>query len=355
MAEVQTDIGAVSSEALRMILPQFVEKNAGDMTLRDVDTDSDHFKYLVESIGTPVGNADHGLINPISVRPIAGRAGYYALVDGLHRFTAWVEAFGKSKPIPAFVRDLSETEMLRQQIIANASQKPTGTAEYAKQLTRLFDVDPMMTLEEVARSVHKDVQTVKKWLGLARLTPDIQQRVDSGEIPQTVAYALSNLSGKVGEGVDPNFWFEQQREWLSRWEEMKTESQAALRFFGEVSNSIKELRKEAKGETERGDAAFKPHAVVRKKSEIEIELKRNQEYLDSGKISDEGQKARISGYGDALKFVLKLDPQTLEQEKKAWDERQAKKQAAAEEKKAGKKSDSIARQTGTFFGTKFTK
>jgi ParB/RepB/Spo0J family partition protein len=349
MAEVQTDIGAATSESLRMILPGNIERNAQDMTLRDVDTDSEHFKRLVESISTPVGNVDHGLINPISVRPIAGRAGYYALVDGLHRFTAWVEAFGKSKPIPAFVRDLSETEMLKQQIVANAHTKPTGTAEFAKQLTRLFDVDPMMTIEDVAKDLKVESQTVKKWLGLAKLTPDLQSKVDSGEIPQTVAYALSNLSGKAPDD-NPNFWFEQQKDWFQRWEEMKGESQAALRFFGEVANAVKELRKEVRGDKGRGEATFKPVAVVRKKSEIEIELKRTQEFIDSGKAQN---PERVAGYRDALQYVLKLDPQTIEQEKKAWEDRQAKKAAAAEEKKAGKKSDSIARSSGTFFDTKF--
>lgn len=353
-----------TSENLRMIPPVFIEQNEKSMTLRTVDTDSDHYRRLVISIATPVGDSDHGLINPISVRPKPGEAGKYIIVEGLHRVTAWTEAFGKSKPIPAFVRDVSETDALKAQIIGNALVKKTRNAEYAKQLTRLFDVDPMLTVEDVAKSLSLDVNTVKSILSLSKLTEDLQIKVDAGELPQTVAYALARLNGKAPSD-NPNFWFDAQRDWHKRWEMMKDEPQAALRFYGEVSNAIKELRKEARGDKTRGEAQFTVVPVLRKKGDIQIQLKRDKEEIETAPDSVVEAAKKVDpnvldyihrrGFAAALEYVLQVDEETISGNRAKWEEDQKAKQAAAEERKAGKKSESTARSsaTKTFFTTKF--
>ena len=352
------------SENLRMIPPVFISRHEKSMTLRDVDTDSDHFRRLVQSIAKPIGDSDHGLINPIAVRPKPGESGQYILVDGLHRFTAWVEAFGKSKSIPCYVRDVSETEALKAQIIGNALTKPTAKAEYAKQLTRLFDVDPLITVEDVAKSLDVDVNTLKSWLNLAKLSEDLQVKVDAGDIPQTVAYALARLNGKA-PADNPNFWFDAQRDWYKRWEQMKDEQQAALRFYGEVSNAVKELRKEARGDATRGAAQFTVTPILRKKGDIQIQLKRDREEIDTAPtgVMEAAKKVDPTtfeyihrrGFASALEYVLQVDEETVASNKAIWEEQQKAKQAATEEKKAGKKSESVARSSGkeTFFGMKF--
>ena len=138
---------AVNGE-LKNININEIEENI--VALRDVDKAKEDYIGLVDSIRRV------GIMNPISVRevknPETGKM-FYAIIDGLHRWTAAKDA-GLTM-LPCYVKPLAEAEILEAQIIANVQKIETRPFEYKNQIKRLFLQNPLLTKSELAARIGK--------------------------------------------------------------------------------------------------------------------------------------------------------------------------------------------------------
>ena len=366
---VQESIDVSQSEVVKKsplieIYPDMIDRNADELTLREVEKESKRFLNLVNSIRAPQGDNDHGLINPIAVRPVVGMAGRYALVDGFHRWTAWKEAFGNSKPIPAHVLNLTDAQVLMTQIIGNVHTKPTAPAENARQVRKILEYNPIMTVEDLANQLNVEPSTITSWMKLTNLPQDFQDEIDGGDMPISVGYVLAkfNPPQKGSEQVKSDYR-SKQKEWYDRFKSITAASswgdQAAQQFCTDCSAAAKRFKTDLKTGT-RGTGEVVVDPVLRKAGEIKIEYNRVLTSFSSisepPAVSDvdevAGEYIHTAGYLEGLKWCLKVDDTTLNNRKTELETAANARQEKAEARKAGQKSESIARAAGNMFGEK---
>lgn len=362
----------VRSENLRYLYPNQILRNDETLTLREVDKDSIKYQNLLVSIRTPRTDAggrvtcDHGLLLPISVRPIVGRPGMYALNDGLHRYTAWKEAFGDSKPLPCIVLELDDEQVLFAQLQANVLNQKTSVKELCHQCIKILDRHPEWSLETLSGQLCVEPNTVRQWMSLAKLPDDIQNRIHDGSLPASIGYCLARFDGK-----DKPFWNSARKEWVDHWDKIKNEHNAIATWLADAASALKRIRKELK---DTGEAKSAPSSEVtastptfRKKGDIEATMRRVEEHLSTYNDGDKKDAEEFvksypkaaaflseAKYLEGIQWVMSVDVQTREERKRVLDEKAAAKASAMEEKKAGKKAETIARATGLMglFGKK---
>lgn len=371
-----------------------IVKNTTNLTLRDVDVKSTQYEKLKKSIGEPkykeitkpdgsvekVKVAEHGLLNPISVRPVPGEPGKYALIDGGHRHAAWQELFGDSLPIPALVKDYNEVQTMEAQIEGNFHVKKTRPAEYTRQIKRLLTMYPNRSIEEQASRLHMDSATLRQWFGLLKLKgtkfetrpdPDnpgetievsaIQLAVDTGELPLSAAFVIST-AGDADENHDA-FWAAKQDEFFAAALQAKSTPQGTAKFCMDATQTIKDIKKKFREQKDPNSVEFATPPVMRKLGELKIELTRQREANEADGGNEELVKQvtelkqsypeavsaiRRAGYLGGIEYCLQQDPETLAARKKKHDEDAAARKEAQEEKKAGPKAAALARSAGMF-------
>ena len=373
-----TEAPMTDTQHQRVCWVEQIVRNDTSITLRGVDKDSVAFQHLVQSIKAPrvdeTGRTtcDHGLILPIAVRPIEGRPGKYALIDGLQRFTAWQEAFGTSKPIPVIIQEATDDQVLEMQIEANALKTDTKIADYANQILRILDHHPERSLAEQAERLHVEEAWLKQVLSLTKLPVAIQEAVNEKKIPASVGYVLARFTeGGVNKNPERKaFWEGKQSEWLDHYYKVKDEAQGLQRWMGDCATALKQIKKDLKAnpnDPSQAGANATPSFTVRKKTELEIELTRVNDDLESNPFdfatfsntANDATKKALNiafqkGYLACLQYVGQVDPDTLAARKAAMDAKQAERKETQEQKKAGKKSETLARSKGLFdlFGKK---
>ena len=121
---------------------------------------SEEIKELVESI------REHGLLQPIRVRPTAG--GLYQIIAGHRRFEAH-RRLG-TKTIQAVIAAESDEQTAVQNLVENPQRedlRPIEVAQGVRELVSAYD----MTNEQMARALSKSPNQVRTWIRIARL-PD---------------------------------------------------------------------------------------------------------------------------------------------------------------------------------------
>src|SRR3990167_8277732 len=166
----EKDLILRSLKNLVYIYPRQVEFNADTINLRMPDEESAKFKQILDSIKQPRRDAngnvvvDHGLILPISVRPIVGRPGMYALNDGGHRLRAWTIAFGDSKPIPAMVLNVDDEGVMLTQLQANVLSVKTDKRQLGGHCRRYLDNHPEMSVGGLADLLNVTSKVINDWM-----------------------------------------------------------------------------------------------------------------------------------------------------------------------------------------------
>jgi len=152
--------------------------------LRSIRKTEPEFVELMESIRSD------GVLQPILVRPIKDREGYYEVVEGNHRFA--VVRLLRHETIPCQIKELTDREVLIIQVKAQAV-RPTDIKiyEYARRLRKLIDTD--MTIRDLAATLDKSPAWVSRMLSLVNLDPSVIDDVNSGKINASKAIALSKL------------------------------------------------------------------------------------------------------------------------------------------------------------------
>ena len=126
-----------------------------------------------------------GLLQPIAVRP--RKDGRFEIIAGERRFRAAGQLGWKS--IPAYVRDVSDEQLLSLALVENlqrADLNPIEEAEGYRQLINEFG----LAHQQVAQAVGKDRSTITNALRLLALPEEVQRLVRDGALTLGHARAL---------------------------------------------------------------------------------------------------------------------------------------------------------------------
>jgi ParB/RepB/Spo0J family partition protein len=284
---------------------QIAEIRENPVALRGVDRESSDFISLRDSI------ASKGILNPISVRERSEPDGkiYYEICDGLHRYTASLEA--GLTTLPVNVVSFSDAEVLEAQVVANICKVDTKPVEYTKQLQRMFALNPTMTLADMADKINQSPAWINQRLGLLKLDAEVQKLVDDSKISLPNAYQLSKLPK------------EEQLNFIDA-----AMTMTAGEFAPTVTKRAKELRDAARQGRESTAPTFEAVAYARKLSELKVENEKNE--VGPALCAATGAKTATDGFKLGVQWALSLDPNSVAAQKAKWEAREAKK---AEEKK----------------------
>ena len=163
--------------------------------------DNEEMDALAESIKA------HGVVSPIIVRPLENTTDEYEIISGHRRVMASKKA-GISE-IPALVvsldRDaaaivLVDSNLHREHILPSEKAfayklKAEALAHkgYRTDLTSV-QVPPRLATEQIAEDASTSKDTIKRYIRLTNLIPEILQYVDDGRISFTPAVELSYLN-----------------------------------------------------------------------------------------------------------------------------------------------------------------
>ncbi len=276
------------------------------VALRAVDRDTPEFVSLRDSIRSK------GILNPISVREKNDEDGtiYYEVCDGLHRFTAAKDA--GLTILGVSVVSFDEIETLEAQIVANLAKVDTRPVEYTKALQRMFVMNPLLTMGEMAEKLNTSPTWITQRLGLLKLADQVQSLVDEGKISLPNAYQMSKLPK------------EEQLDFLDA-----ALSQNAAEFAPTVAARIKQLREAARQGKDAAPPTFEATAHGRKMSELKDEYA----HASAGPaiVAAKGLSTAVQGFAAGVAWALSLDDASVASQKAKWEAREAKR---IEEKKA---------------------
>jgi ParB family chromosome partitioning protein len=117
-----------------------------------------------------------GIIQPLVVRPIAGR---FQLIAGERRWRAAQRA-GLTK-VSAIVRQVSDELALEMTLVENIQREDLNAIETARAFDRLME-EFQLTQESVAERTGKDRATVANAVRLLKLEPTIQDWIEEGKL-----------------------------------------------------------------------------------------------------------------------------------------------------------------------------
>ena len=163
--------------------------------------DNEEMKHLAESIKM------HGVVSPIIVRPLENTTDEYEIISGHRRVMACRKA-GITE-VPALVvsldRDaaaivLVDSNLHREHILPSEKafaykMKAEALAHqgFRADLTSV-QVAPKLATEQIAEDAGTSKDTIKRYIRLTNLIPEILQYVDDGRIAFTPAVELSYLN-----------------------------------------------------------------------------------------------------------------------------------------------------------------
>ena len=294
------------------------------VALRGVNKEGEDYQNLLSSI-----KAKGGVITPISVRrKNDGSKDFYELIDGLQRFSCCCDA--GITLVPANILTMDDAEVLEAQVLANVHRVETRPVEYSKQLQRILGGNPTMTITELATKLAKSPTWVSERLGLLKLDKGVGILVDEGKVNLSNAYALAKLP------------VEEQVAFVDRAQTMKPNE-----FVPLVQARVKEIREARRQGKKAAEAEFIPVAHLQKVSVLKAEL--TDPAIIPSLMKEFQPKSVIEAAALTLKWVLNLDPKSVEaakiryeQSQKAKVDAKARRTAEREKAKAAKAAANAA-------------
>lgn len=291
----------------------------GDNNLRNVNVEAVEFKNLMDSI------AKHGLLNPISVTPYSEADDPekpeeitfegYRIVDGLHRLYA-CRKLGKSEIEVNVVNVESDDDLNMLQIQGNLQRIETRPHEYAAKLREMQVLRPTTTLAEFAVELSTTESFLKQRLKLLKLVDHAAQLVDEGEIGVSNATQLAQLPP------------EEQADWV---ESARTADSQT--FAGDIAQRLKDIRQERIASRDSGSTEFTPKARFRGIGEAMSEIDAPSHV--SNLLSAQGISDPLEAAKEALRWVLRLDSESVSAAKEEYEAKARKRAEDRERKKAG--------------------
>jgi len=283
------------------------------------DSDYDRFLDLKNDI------AHRGLMQLFSVRK-DGDVCY--VIDGFRRLTALkqLEAEGKLHPtlvdtdgstgvVTVQVREDSEWDALASQISANYNRKKTMSTQDIKSLQRIL-YHTNCTLSQLATKVGMSEQYVTQLLKLQSLPTEVQEGIDSKEIPLVNAIQLSRLPADV------------QDDFIDSAKEMTGEE-----FTVAVSTRLNEIKKENK--TGARPKEFTAQMKLLKKADLEIL------YIQAGSDFEDNPSDENRGALEMIKKVFQMDDGSVEAARVKWEADEEARKLKEEDRKANREKKKI--------------
>jgi ParB family chromosome partitioning protein len=178
---------ALGGEGAREIPIELIHRNPGQPRLLFPDAE---LEELASSI------RDKGVLQPILVRPVEGRAGEYQIVAGERRWRAAQRA--GLKAVPALVRELGDHQAFEIAIVENVQRADLNAMEEAKAYSALMG-RMNYTQEEAAQVVGKSRSHVANTLRLTQLPDSVQAHVMEGRL--SAGHARAILSSAEPEAL----------------------------------------------------------------------------------------------------------------------------------------------------------
>lgn len=195
--------------------------------------DNDEMNSLIESV------QEQGIMSPLIVRPLEGTTDEYEIVSGHRRFRA-AQKVGLTE-VPAFIRPVSRDEAAIMLVDSNLhrehilpSEKAFAyklKAEALKHQGQRIDltsaqVAPKLSTKIIAEQEGTSKDTVKRYIRLTKLIPDILNMVDEQRIAFSVGAELSYLTEYEQQVLLEAIELEDKTPSLSQAIQMKKLSQA---------------------------------------------------------------------------------------------------------------------------------
>jgi ParB family transcriptional regulator, chromosome partitioning protein len=147
--------------------------------------DEDALKRLADSLRI------RGQLQPIRVRWDEDR-GVYVILVGERRWRAARMAGLPTLSCVIVEQRIETNELLALQLVENALREDLRPVEQAKAYRRLMDANGWSS-RQVAEELHVGQASVVRALALLDLPQEVQDRVDGGKLPASVAYEVSRL------------------------------------------------------------------------------------------------------------------------------------------------------------------
>lgn len=138
---------------------------------------------------------EHGVLQPILVRAVKGKANRFQIIGGERRWRA-AQAAGLHE-VPALVRDFSDREAMAAGLVENLQRQDLNPLEEAEGYGRLTEQFGL-TQEALARAVGKSRPHVANTLRLLNLPERVRDLLREGALTAGHARALLNAKDPVG-------------------------------------------------------------------------------------------------------------------------------------------------------------
>jgi ParB family chromosome partitioning protein len=209
--------------------------------------DNEEMNSLIESV------QQQGIMTPLIVRPLEGTTDEYEIISGHRRFRATQKA-GLAE-VPAFIRPVSRDEAAIMVVDSNLhrehllpSEKAFAyklKAEALKHQGQRTDLTseqlaPKLSTELIAEQEGTSKDTVKRYIRLTKLIPDILKMVDEQRIAFSVGVELSYLTEYEQQDLFETIELEDKTPSLSQAIQMKKLSQAGKLDSETISKIISE-------------------------------------------------------------------------------------------------------------------
>lgn len=294
------------------------------VALRAVNKQAEEYLGLVDSIRRK------GFLGSITGRKKKDEAGveFVEITDGLHRYSAAMDAGIKSLPVDLLTMDDAAT--LEAQLMLNVHRVETKPVQYSQQLRRILSMNPLMTEAELAGKLGKSSSWIKERLGLVKLPEKVGALVDEGKINLSNAYAIAKLP------------VEEMADWVDR-----AMTQAPTEFIPAINGRIREVKDAKRKGLDAAEAEFVPVAHLQKLTVLKSELDKpmvGPVLLKQNKVTDP-----VAAFQLGIKWALHLDSESIkaaqikhDEQLRAREEEKAKRRAEKEKVKADEAAKAAA-------------
>lgn len=173
-----------------MVTYEYLEIKIGKLRrcpiqLRTVEKETLKYIQLKDAI------EDVGMMHPMVCRPSPeGVEEDFDVVAGHHRYEIALDL--RLEIVPIRHRPMTDAEVERMQWIENHCRIPNMTSDSIRRLQRMLNRGEK-TINELAHSIHKHPDTLKKWLKLNFLSINWKKILDNGNLSCILAIELSKL------------------------------------------------------------------------------------------------------------------------------------------------------------------
>jgi len=272
------------------------------VALRGVNKQDPQYQELVDSI------RKRGVLLPVLLRKLTDRETgetFYGLVDGLQRFTASQDC-GRTEINANVVESMSDAEVLENQLVTNAIRVETKPGEFTKQLVRIFQADPLLTLADMSDKLNRSPGWIQDRLGLAKLNDKVLKLIDDEKIPLSNAYALAKMSD---EDMNSDEWIQNAM------------SMTPAEFAPSATTRAKEVKDAKRQGRKPGESSFTAVVHFQKMPDVQTEIAgRDVAKVLIPTLGPNPDPVEV--WALALSWVLHQDPASIQAAKEKYEAKQ---------------------------------